>query len=48
MDNKVAFNRECCFPNDIKIMVNKVTFVGFKGAIATIAPPWIRPCIQRS
>jgi len=26
-----------------KIMVNKVTFVRFRGAIAPIAPPWIRP-----
>jgi len=24
-------------------MVNRVTFVGFRGAIAPIAPPWIRP-----
>jgi len=27
-----------------KIMVKKVTFVGFRGEIALIAPPWIRPC----
>jgi len=24
-------------------MVNKVAFVSFRGAIAPIAPPWIRP-----
>jgi len=29
------------------IKVKKVTFVGFRGAIAQIAPPpWIRPCFQ--
>ena len=27
-----------------KIIVKKVTFVGFRGAIAPIASPWIRPC----
>ena len=26
------------------IMMKKVTFVGFRGAIAQIAPLWIRPC----
>jgi len=26
-------------------MVNKVTFLGFRGAIAPIAPTWIRPWI---
>jgi len=25
-------------------MVNKVTFVGFRRAVASIAPSWIRPC----
>jgi len=27
-------------------MVNKVTFVGFRGAIAPISPPWIRPWLE--
>jgi len=27
-----------------KILVKKVTFLGFRGAIAPIAHPWIRPC----
>jgi len=31
-----------------KIMVSKVTFVGFRGAIAPIAPPWIRPWDQET
>jgi len=26
-----------------KIIVNKITFVSFRGATAPIAPPWIRP-----
>jgi len=26
-------------------MVKKVTFLGFRGAIAPIALPWICPCI---
>jgi len=32
------------FSEFYKIMVNKVTFVAFRGAIAPIAPLWIRPC----
>ena len=28
----------------LKIMVNVVTVVGFRGSIAAIAPLWIRPC----
>ena len=31
-----------------KIMVDKFTFLGFRGAIAPIAPPKIRPCIIQS
>jgi len=27
-------------------MVNKVTFVGFRGEIAPFAPLWIRPCVD--
>jgi len=27
-----------------KIILKKVTFVGFRGAIVTIALSWIRPC----
>jgi len=27
-----------------KIIVNKVTFLGFRGAIAPVGVPWIRPC----
>ena len=27
-------------------MVDKVTFVGFRGAIAAVSPPWIRPWCQ--
>jgi len=27
-------------------MVNKVTFVGFSGAIAVVSTPWIRPWCQ--
>jgi len=36
-DGKMTLFRECCFPNPTnpEIMVNKIMFVGFKGAIAT-------------
>ena len=30
----------------VKIMVKKVIFVRFRGAIARITPTWIRPCIM--
>ena len=30
-----------------KMMEKKVTFVGFRGAIAPIAPPWIHPWFQQ-
>jgi len=30
----------------VKIMVKKVIYVRFKGAIAPITPTWIRPCIM--
>jgi len=47
MDGQMAFYRECCFPNCTKlwwiklhkVMVNKVTFVGFRGEITPIIPP---------
>ena len=38
MDGKMALYRECCFPKCKKNMVKKVTFLGFRGAIAPIAP----------
>ena len=31
MDDKMVLYRESCFPNCKKIMVNKVTFLGFRG-----------------
>jgi len=30
----------------VKIMVKRVVFVRFRGAIASITPTWIRPCIM--
>jgi len=33
------------FIESYKIMVNKVTFVSFRGAVAPIAASWIRPCV---
>jgi len=29
-----------------KFMVNKATFVGFRGTIDPIDPPWIRPWVR--
>jgi len=43
VDGKMALYRECCFLNCSKIIVKKVTFVGFRRVIAPIALPWIRP-----
>jgi len=37
MDDRMALNREWCFPN-CKISRWKVSFVGFRGVIAPIAP----------
>jgi len=42
MDGKVALYREWCSPNCTKIIVNTVTFVGFRGSIT----PWNRPAIR--
>ena len=39
MDGKIALYGECCFPNLHKMMVNKVTFVGFRGR----SPPPLNP-----
>jgi len=36
------------FSDLYKIMVNKITFVGYRGAIAPIVHPWIRPCQGRT
>jgi len=37
----MALYHEWCFTELHKIMVNKITFVGFRGAIAPIAPPLV-------
>jgi len=45
MDGKMALNREMLFAELYKIMLNKVTFLGFRGEIAPISPP-LDPCGQ--
>jgi len=54
VDGKMALYRECCFLNCSKIIVKKVTFVGFRRVIAPIAPrgsapglTWVQACNQR-
>jgi len=50
MDDKMALYRDCCFPN-CKTMVNKVTFVGFRGSdrlnLPLLDPP-LYPSLRNS
>ena len=45
MDGKMVLYRDC-FSELYEIMVNKVTFVGFRGVIAPIAPLEPAPGLQ--
>jgi len=38
-DDEMTSSRDCFFSELYKVMVNKVIFVGFWGAVAPIAPP---------